>query len=793
MSFDEQTSRLIAERALRAVSSSDITDLISDEQLCYYFENESNWQPYGGRPKNWDTVGNQQANAVGALVELITNGVDAILLRKARESGLSDMRSLDAPQSMFEAVKQYFPHVVEGRIANLSPTQRTELAEAAVVIGVQRAERKNGRYPTYTVIDSGDGQPPDEFPKTFLSLSERNKEGIPFVQGKFNMGSTGSLRFSTRSDILLGHYKLIVSRRPGTKYWGWTLLRVRKPRQGEGLPVAEYFCPGGQIPRFRSDSVPALDHSLLGQIKEGTIVKLYEFDVGQPAYQVDVGLDNALTMNLLDCALPVRIYDFDAKPVQGKGDLRKEGIAARTFSGMSVMLIGDESENSPDDDTVDDRKVTEWQKTILEEKHEELGHIKIVATGIRKLKEFLEKSSARIFYTVNGQTHAVERASFLNTKVGRGDLRNHLLVNVVCDKMDKTALANIFMPDRERKAHNNQSRQLEEIVATALKEDEKIRSYAAEIRLRRAKEYSEDAADSKDFLEDLVDSDPDIRDLFGLGKILINPVKVPGGTEPFNGKKFPTLLAPLNLKSEGEIFIKDVPINAYRKIECGTDAENEYLSRIDSPGESWCSLSHDAMPHSVKLHNGTATFTIRAPKGVRIGEERVAEFGFIDNGPNVSPLKFSVLVRYTKEEDKKNPKGGVRTDTNNKNKPTLALPRFQWVSEQDWGEHSFDGGAGAYVSTDDETTVYINRDNRALHALRLREKDDAQRSIFETMFKFGLGVLSLAIHKRAAQGGSSDDVPVGIESEDIVRLSTSAIAAHIVTLIRRLGGTEFGK
>ena len=45
-----------------------------------------------------------------------------------------------------------------------------------------------------------EGQKPEDFPKTFLSLSEKNKEGIPFVQGKFNMGSTGSLRFCTRSN-----------------------------------------------------------------------------------------------------------------------------------------------------------------------------------------------------------------------------------------------------------------------------------------------------------------------------------------------------------------------------------------------------------------------------------------------------------------------------------------------------------------------------------------------------------------------------------------------------------------
>jgi hypothetical protein len=47
------------------------------------------------------------------------------------------------------------------------------------------------------------------------------------------------------------------------------------------------------------------------------------------------------------------------------------------------------------------------------------------------------------------------------------------------------------------------------------------------------------------------------------------------------------------------------------------------------------------------------------------------------------------------------------------------------------------------------------------------------------MFKLGLGILTLSIHKRAA--AESQD------PEMITRLASSAIAAHIVTVIRRLG------
>jgi hypothetical protein len=307
---------------LQACSSDDVGSILRDENLKYYFDQPESWRPYGNRDKNWDTVGNQQSSPVGALAELITNGIDAILLRKAGEHGIADFRSSEAPQSMFDAVKRFFPQAIEGKIATLSPKQRTELAEQCLLVGVKRAARSNSIYPTYTVVDFGEGQKPEDFPKTFLSLSEKNKEGIPFVQGKFNMGSTGSLRFCTRSDIRLGHYKLIISKRFDHDYWGWTLIRVRGAKAGEQLPVAEYFCPGGSIPRFRDDALSAFDDDVLGQIKSGTIVKLYEFDIGHGAYTVDFGLRDALDVNLIDCALPIRIYDFDAKKQENKGPLR---------------------------------------------------------------------------------------------------------------------------------------------------------------------------------------------------------------------------------------------------------------------------------------------------------------------------------------------------------------------------------------------------------------------------------------------------------------------------------------
>ena len=241
-------------------------------------------------------------------------------------------------------------------------------------------------------------------------------------------------------------------------------------------------------------------------MESGSIVKLYEYDIGDKNHGVDIGLYNALTVNLIDCALPIRVYDFDAKPIEGKGPLRKEGIAPRTFSGLSVVLGAELSEEPDETGEFKERgdPDTEWVYQVAERNDEELGKVRIVATALKHLKDFLREQPARVFYTINGQTHAFERASFLNQRVGLPDLRNHLLINIVCDDLSKQALATIFMPDRERKASNELSRRLEGIVIDELKKDDRLRQFAAEIRMRRAHEQVENSEATRELLRELV-------------------------------------------------------------------------------------------------------------------------------------------------------------------------------------------------------------------------------------------------------------------------------------------------
>lgn len=137
------------------------------------------WHPYGDNEAFYGVVENQQANPVPALVEKITNGIDAILEKKVLQDGI-DIRSADAPQSVQAALERYFP---EHRNWDLGDVRRKQAHELQIVASGPRTDT------SLLIYDNGIGQDPEDFPKTFLSLLRGNKNDVHFVQGKYNMGA----------------------------------------------------------------------------------------------------------------------------------------------------------------------------------------------------------------------------------------------------------------------------------------------------------------------------------------------------------------------------------------------------------------------------------------------------------------------------------------------------------------------------------------------------------------------------------------------------------------------------
>ena len=122
-----------------------------------------NWHPLGGSENYFGVIENQQAAPIAALIEKITNSIDAVLMKKCLEAGI-DPKSSEAPKSMDEARTTFFPNHRDWDM----PSFRNQQAE-----NIQILADGLKRNTSLIIYDDGEGQHPDDFEDTFLSLIVR--------------------------------------------------------------------------------------------------------------------------------------------------------------------------------------------------------------------------------------------------------------------------------------------------------------------------------------------------------------------------------------------------------------------------------------------------------------------------------------------------------------------------------------------------------------------------------------------------------------------------------------------
>jgi hypothetical protein len=174
------------------------------------FDNSNNWKPLGGIENNFGVIENQQSNPIAALIEKITNSIDATLMKRCYEEEI-DPRSPDAPQSMEEAKQQFFE---KARDWDLAGSRKAQAENIQIIADGPRMNT------SLTIYDNGEGQHPEKFENTFLSLLRGNKNDIHFVQGKYNMGGSGAIVFCGKKGYQAGSSSFVKRRIiPGGQSW----------------------------------------------------------------------------------------------------------------------------------------------------------------------------------------------------------------------------------------------------------------------------------------------------------------------------------------------------------------------------------------------------------------------------------------------------------------------------------------------------------------------------------------------------------------------------------------------
>lgn len=770
-------------------------------------QNTRNWRPLDRRETNFNVTSNQASDGGKALTELMTNMVDAVLMKHAFQRGIEPKGS-KAPRTMYEAVDKLIKPLHGGKLVNLDPNDPwlRDFASKNLLIGITGAKNKKEGLPCYTFVDNGEGQRPQEFERTFLSLSDGNKKDIPFVQGKYNMGSSGVLGYCGRR-----WFKLIISRRyDGKSSWGWTLMRCRP---GDGMPIAEYFVlADGSVPSFEADLLHPFkkgDGKRYdgAHLATGTVIKLYDYQVGSKFLSFR-GSREALNENLVETILPFRLLDFRQKPDRDRGGDRAEGIDPRPFYGMEFLLLRSHKENDRDEEEEEDA-AGEAKISVGRINDPELGEISIGAIKLkRSLPSWLASTNNRVFHAVNGQVHFKQTRGYL-TDCGFPALKDRVVVIIDASNLTFGAHNHVWKGDREHIRNTIVGERYREVVTATIKEskalDDLQRQVAAEEMQRAVK------TERNDLFQKLVDAD---RNLAALLTDRDPVIRLPasggeGGGEKgegrFEGKYSPTFLR-IDEKSKRI----EIPLNRRRPVAARTDAVNEYLDRPDNCGRLLVpSQIAERFTIAQQLRNGRLIVYFDPIEGKNSpGHELTFNVGLQDPAMPAAvedDLTLCILDEETPQPSKpksKRPdvdKGGEGTKKKGEgaNAPTHGLPRHVLLTRdgrdvgtsesERWPDGFTEHDGGAIRDLGKEGMIYkINWDNAYHLKYRQQQRGELAREVVTEKYILGMRILMMGYEHalRTLLPGKGN----GIEEflDEFRRIAARGAASTVLALAENL-------
>jgi len=543
---------------------------------------DKNWKPLGNNKSNYGTVKNQQSSPIASLIEKVTNSIDALLTKRCLENGI-DPKSKVAPQSMNEAIEKFYPN----NNWDLNKNRRKQ-AEEIQIIADGNGPRANKNLPTSVIIyDNGEGQHPRDFEDTFLSLHKGNKNNIQFVQGKYNMGGSGSIVFCGKK-----RYQLIASKRfDKTGNFGFTLIREHPKKESDNAKETwyEYLIIENEISSFEIDR---LDLGLENRAFEtGTIIKMYsyQFPKGYSGFAQD--LNQSINEYLFEPALPVLTKDTELRYPNNK-------VLVTDLFGLKSRLHKEEKEYifNKFSETYEDELFGSMKVSCFVFKS------KVKDWDIKKTREEIRKryfkNGMHVMFSMNGQVHGHYTSEFISRSLKMNLLKNHLLIHVDCTDMKYEFRKELFMASRDRLKNGDETQQLRRYLAKHLsKKDGRLDQIQ---KLRKQATNVDTSATTKELLRSFTNSLPlnnDILKLLGdtfkldLRKEKIKKDKLNNHQNkkakdqiPFSGKRFPSQFK-IDTSVNGNTEAMKIPLNGEKTIQFSTDCEDDYFDRVEESGE----------------------------------------------------------------------------------------------------------------------------------------------------------------------------------------------------------------
>lgn len=716
-----------------------------------------NWYPYGDNESNFGVVENQQAAPVPALVEKITNSIDAILMKECQKRGV-DPTSDEAPNSIAEAVEQYFPENSDWDL----PKTRAEQAKDIQIIA------DGLKYtPSLVIYDNGEGQRPERFEQTFLSLLRGNKNEIHFVQGKYNMGGSGALVFCGDK-----RYQLIGSRRyDESGDFGFTLLRqhplTEEERQRKKNTWYEYLKVDGEIPSFPMEE--SMDLGLYDRdFTTGSVLKLYSYNLPSGAKSIITrDLNRHLNEFLFEPALP--IYTIEGRRDKYPHDKNPQ----RDLYGLKRRL------EKQEDKYIDEKFSLTCSKEEIGGEIEITCYVfkarmegKNVKETKRAIRDEFFQNNMRAVFSVNGQVHGHYTKEFISRSLKFGLLKNYLLIHVDVTDLDVEFRNELFMASRDRLKKGDESSTLRKVVAKELR-----RSRLKDIYKRRKSSMNVESESTEDLVKQFAENLPMDEDMTKLlnqtleldrrtngekKKEVSEPKRTTtGGKEDdeetsFEPERFPTFFRLRSGQERDGRRVVKTPLGGQRSIKFETDVEDEYFDRVREPGDLKLSIL-DYSPNETKggdapglpdrvddvfdvvkssPNEGTIQVRIRPKDEVNVGDAIQTKVSLTAPGEDLNEI-FWVKIGKPRSSNGQQKQEKEESDTEN----LAGLPELVPVFESsDDGETTWDDLEEAGVEMDygtvmhpyveDEETldrIFINMDSRVL--LNYKSGQSSEESI----------------------------------------------------------------
>jgi len=620
---------------------------------------QSNWRPLGGNSNYFGVVESQQSNPVAALVEKLTNAIDAVLMRRCYEEGIDPKSQYEAPSTIEEAVHDFFP---EHKHWDLRDPRNKQARSIQVLADGTRTNT------SIVIYDDGEGQHPERFKETFLSLLQGNKRKIRFVQGRYNMGGTGAIVFCGKK-----RYQLIASKcYDGTGKFGFTLIRER-PHHDEQYDEGseyQYLLVDDEIPAFDIDELELGLHQR--RFRTGTIIKLYSYDVHGNRHFIRA-MSPSLNQFLFEPALPYTIVESAQRYKRSK-----DGYALSNY-GLRRRLDHSDYLETSFSETITDRRFGNLPMKVYVFKARVDG--KTAAATKETIRNEFFKNRMQVVFTVGGQVHGHYTSEFITRTLQMNLLKDYLLIHVDCTEMERDFRRNLFKADRERMNQSKEAADLRKKLGDSLKGGQ-----LKEINKQRRNCLSLDGDDEESLLKDIAEDltfDKAMQELIkqtleldAKGKRKKpKPRKPKPPPEPFVGKRYPSSFR-IDTKRHGNTSVIQIPCGDSKTVQFDSDVENQYFDRAEDPGALEMTvmtyIPNDASGGNQKgtvndiseifsvtrrsPQNGKIRVVIEPTEDVQVGDEVEIRADLLSSAESTGARSEMFWVMITEPQPQKQPK-----------------------------------------------------------------------------------------------------------------------------------------